>query len=68
MTQNTISILQAIGISVQIINAGIATKIHDSLISLIVAGIAGGYQYYVQHLGNASTPPEPPTNSKGANA
>lgn len=67
MSQNTISLLQAIGITVQIINAGAAAVIHNPLVALIVSAVAGGYQYYVQKLGNESQPPPPPA-AKSAGA
>lgn len=49
MSQNTINLLQAIGIT------------------LLVSAVAGGYQYYVQRLGNASAPPQAPA-AKAAGA
>ncbi len=56
MTRNTILILQAAGVTVQTVNAGIATVLHDALLTLVVAGVAAGYQFYVHQLGNQMEP------------
>ena len=66
MSQNTINLLQAIGVTVQILNAGIGTVTHDAAIVLIVGAIAGGFQIYVQRLGNASTPQPPAAKGTAA--
>lgn len=56
MKPNTIVLLQSIGVTVQTINAGIATVLHEPIVTLIVAGVAAGYQFFVAHLGNEMDP------------
>lgn len=59
MSRNTILILQAVGVSVQTVNAGTATVLHDQLVALVIAGFAAGYQFYVHNLGNQMDPKDP---------
>jgi hypothetical protein len=56
MKPTTILLLQAIGVTVQILNAGIAAEIHNGVVTLCIAAIAGGYQFFVQHIGNQAEP------------
>lgn len=64
MSPNTILLLQAIGITLQMINASLAVIIHSESIALLVGAVIGGYQFYIQHLGNktnTSSSPKPPS-------
>jgi hypothetical protein len=64
MSPNTILILQAIGVTVQFINAGIATAVHNPVVTLVIGGVAAGFSMLVQHLGNQTDPVTHETNSK----
>jgi hypothetical protein len=58
-TTNSILILQAALVFVQIVNAGLATEpgIHvPRLVVLIVVAFTGALQFYVNHVGNQITP------------
>jgi hypothetical protein len=56
MSTNTILLLQSIAITLQTINAGLSGVVHDPVLSLMVASIVGGYQFYIQNLGNKTLP------------
>jgi len=57
MSQNTILLLQSIGITLQMVNGGLGSTIKDPVVSLVIAAVIGGFQFYVQHVGNQSTSP-----------
>jgi hypothetical protein len=57
MKQNTVWVLQSIGIGLSVVNAGVATVTHNALIALLVGAVAAGFSAYAQHLGNQSVPP-----------
>jgi uncharacterized membrane-anchored protein len=60
MKANTVLLYQAALIALQIINAGINIDptIHvPPLVALIVAAVVGGFQFYVNHLGNQKVEP-----------
>ena len=56
MSVNTRLLLQSIAITLQTINAGLSGVIHNPVLSLMVAAIVGGYQFYIQNIGNQSLP------------
>jgi hypothetical protein len=60
MKTNTLLLLQSILIVLQVINAGLAEVLPSTpvahFIALCSAAILGGFQFYVQHLGNQATP------------
>ena len=58
MSQNQIVALQSTLIFLQMVNAQIAIVTKSQLVALIVGAFLGAFQYYVQHLGNASLSPE----------
>lgn len=49
-------VLQGIGVTAQLINAGIGTVTHNSAVVLIVSATVAGYQFILQHLGNKMVP------------
>lgn len=53
---NKLVIAQGVGITLQIINAQIATVIHNATIALIVGAIVAGYQFIIQKMGNETEP------------
>jgi hypothetical protein len=53
---NRLLAIQSALITLQIVNAGIATVTHNALIALIIGAVVGGIQNYVQHAGNQSEP------------
>ena len=57
MSQNTILLLQSIGITLQMVNGGLGVAIHNPVLSLVLGAVIGGFQFYVQHVGNQSVPP-----------
>lgn len=58
MSQNTVLALQSFLIFLQIVNAGIASTIHDQLVSLVLSAAVGSFQYFVNHVGNQTISPE----------
>jgi uncharacterized membrane-anchored protein len=60
MKANTILLLQSGLIFLQIVNSAIATGIEgvhvNPLISICLAAFVGGFQFYVNHLGNQTDP------------
>jgi hypothetical protein len=60
MTPNILLVMQGIGLSLQMINAGLSGIVHSPAASLIISAVIGGYQYIIQHLGN-QTPPDKTT-------
>jgi len=58
VTQNTILLLQSFLIFLQMVNAALGTSLHaPPTISVLLAAFVGAFQFYVNHLGNQSTPP-----------
>jgi hypothetical protein len=52
--------IQSALVSLQIINAGIATIPHvPPVVPLIVAALVGGGQFFIQHVGNNTEPTKP---------
>jgi len=57
MKPNTILALQSAGVTAQILNGQIAIIAHHNAIAALVIGaIIGGFQFYVQGLGNKLDP------------
>jgi hypothetical protein len=57
MSTTKILAIQSALVSLQIINAGIATIPHmPPIVPLIVASLVGGGQFFVQHVGNSTEP------------
>jgi len=56
MNPNTILALQSIGVTLQMINAGLSGIVHSPAASLTISAVVGGYQYFIQHLGNQTEP------------
>ncbi len=60
MNQTKILVAQGIAITLQIMNSGLHGVLPDTRVSgfviLSVAAAVGGFQFIVQHLGNASSP------------
>ena len=63
MSINTILLLQSIAITLQTINAGLSGVVHNPVLSLMVAAIVGGYQFYIQNVGNQAMPPRSITST-----
>jgi uncharacterized membrane-anchored protein len=62
MKANTILRYQAALVTLQVINAGINIDptVHlPPLVALIIAAVVGGFQFYVNHLGNQKVEPDP---------
>lgn len=51
---NILSALQGLGITLNLINIGLAVVTKDAVVVLIFGAIVGGYQYFIQHLGNTT--------------
>ena len=56
MKASTLSALQAILASLQVINAGIAGVTHNPMVSLILGGVVMGFRVFVQKMGNEAIP------------
>ena len=60
MSTDRLLLLQAIFVTLQIINAGLAGILPHSpvgaFIQLVVAAVVGGFQFYLQNLGNQALP------------
>ena len=59
MSTTLILFLQSMLISAQVLNAGIATITHNAAAALIAGAVVGGFQYFVQHVGNQTVPAPP---------
>jgi hypothetical protein len=57
MSPTLILFLQSILISGQVINASIGTVTHNATAVLIVGAVLGGFQFFMQHIGNQTVPP-----------
>ena len=58
MSPTLILFLQSLLISLQFINAGLATITGLPVaVPLMVSAVVGGFQYFVQHAGNLAQPP-----------
>jgi amino acid transporter len=55
---NTIIALQSLLLFLQVLNAGIASVTHDTLIVLLIGAAVMGLSHFVNHLGNHSVPAE----------
>lgn len=67
MKASTLSALQAILGSLQVVNAGIASISHNPAVALILGAVVMGFSIYVQKMGNETTPsvdPPPPGGKK----
>jgi len=53
-TQNTIWLMQSIGLSLSLVNAGLSGIMHSAMATLLIQAAIAGYLAYVQHLGNQS--------------
>lgn len=51
-------VLQGIGVTAQLLNAGIGTVTHNSAVVLIVSATVAGFQFIIQNLGNKMVPPQ----------
>ena len=60
MSPTLLLLLQSMLVTLQVINAGLATIVQDQAITLVVGAVVGGLQYFVQHVGNQSVPPPTP--------
>jgi hypothetical protein len=58
MSPTTLLLLQSMLITLQTINASLGVVIKNPAISVVVAAAIGGFQYFVQNVGNKATPPE----------
>lgn len=60
MSTDRLLLLQAIFVTLQIVNAGLAGILPHSpvgaFIQLVVAAVVGGFQFYLQNLGNQALP------------
>jgi hypothetical protein len=60
MSTDRLLLLQAIFVTLQIINAGLAGILPHSpvgaFVQLVVAAVVGGFQFYLQNLGNQALP------------
>lgn len=57
-----LTLLQGLGITLQMVNAQLAVLTHNTSEALLIGAVIGGYQYVIQHLGNAT--PVPPSPAK----
>lgn len=55
-SESAIYLMQSVGITLQMVNAGLGTVTHNAAAALIIGAVIGGYQFYVQRVGNASVP------------
>jgi hypothetical protein len=63
MSANTVLLLQSMLITLQMVNAGIATiPSVPTAVAVIASAVVGGFQFYVNHLGNQIVPPSPPAS------
>lgn len=53
---NWLIVLQGLGITGQVVNAGIGAATHNELVVLVVGAVVAGYQFTIQHLGNQNDP------------
>jgi len=53
---NKLLLLQSIGVTLQVVNAGLGTTVHNPAMSVMVGAIVAGYQFFIQHLGNQAIP------------
>lgn len=56
MSTNTILLIQTVLVFGQIANAGLASVTHDPLVTLLIGAAVGAGQFFVQHVGNQTTP------------
>lgn len=59
MSPTLLLFLQSMLVTLQVINAGLATIVKEEAITLVVGAVVGGLQYFVQHIGNQFVPPPP---------
>lgn len=57
-----LTLLQGLGITLQMVNAQIAVLTHSTVEALLIGAVIGGYQYVIQHLGNATPVAPAPKN------
>ncbi len=55
-------VLQGVGITVQMLNASLASLTHNASLALILGALFGGFQFVVQRIGNNSVPDQPRSN------
>jgi hypothetical protein len=55
---NSILALQSLLLFLQVVNAGIASVTHDTLVALLIGAGVMGLSHFVNHLGNHAVPPE----------
>lgn len=60
MKPQNLMLLQALFVTGSIVNAGLATVTHNPVATLLAGAVMGGFQVYLQLLGNAAVPPIPP--------
>lgn len=59
MSPTTILFLQSMLITLQIVNAGLATITGLPVaVPLVAAAVVGGFQFFVQNVGNLAQPPD----------
>ncbi len=56
MKASTLSALQAILATLQVVNTGLASVTHNPAASLIFGAVVMGFQVFVQKMGNETTP------------
>lgn len=69
MSSTMILFLQSLLITLQLVNAGFAT-IPDipAIVPIVASAVIGGFQYFIQHLGNLSVPPQVHADAETAEA
>jgi hypothetical protein len=60
MSPNFLLFLQSMLISLQIVNAGLASVTHNAALTLAVGALVGGMQFFIQNVGNKTVPPPEP--------
>lgn len=56
MSTTTILLLQSLLITLQMLNAGLSGVVHNPVVSLMLGAIVGGFQFFVQNVGNKTLP------------
>jgi len=56
MNTTLLLFLQSMLVTIQVLNAGMAAVFHNEAATLVVGAVAGGLQFFLQHVGNQTEP------------